>query len=170
MSARSAFGSCVSGLRFSRTLLYALALSRFVIADLRRVVVLPRLFIRPRPVVPCIAYYSVIRWAAASIKKDGSPEWVCRPAFLFGLIIRAYSPISARAVSLLIVSRPIIPAPLFPCFDPFRIYAEKPSDLVLCAYLLSECRKPHNPSTSYKTALTYFIASRYSLRYWSLFE
>ena len=88
---RSAFGSCVSGsacpvlrVRFCvsgsafgsafgsallSALSYALALSRLVIADLRRIVVFPRLLPRPRSAVACCAYYSVTWWAAARYRK-----------------------------------------------------------------------------------------------------
>ena len=61
---RSAFGSALLS-----ALSYALALSRLVIADLRRIVVFPRLLPRPRSAVACCAYYSVTWWAAARYRK-----------------------------------------------------------------------------------------------------
>lgn len=69
-------------------LLYALALSRFVIAVLRRIVVLSRLLPRLRSVVACCAYYSVTRWAAARHrKKTARPCGLPSILFLYHIYI-----------------------------------------------------------------------------------
>lgn len=88
-----------------RAPLYALALSRFVIADLRHVAVLSRLFPRPRPVVACIAYYSVTRWAAARHRKRRRARVGCRPYCNTRFVKCVYSLFSAQAISIAIAVR-----------------------------------------------------------------